>query len=129
MPVNTDSKKSVIETLEALRGSELDAEELGEIDQWNKGRALMQLVVTPGWNVVLEMLSSYAGNSMHKLASIDPKNKEDVVAEHAVFYAASKIYNLFVEDVQSAIERAKITPGVIKDGLRKVSPAPPESML
>jgi hypothetical protein len=129
MPSQKDSVKNVIQTLEAIRGAELDPEEYSEIDEWNKGRALTQMVVLPGWQVILEMLASYAADSSRRLNATDPKNRDEVLAEHAVTFAATRIYHNFVNDVASAIEKARATPTVIKDGLRKVSPAPPESML
>jgi hypothetical protein len=121
-----NSQIDMIRTLEALRGQELDPEEQGEIDEWNKGRALAQMVVMPGWRVVLEMLASYAANSSRKLNATDPKNRDEVLAEHAVTFAATRIYYSFLEDVGSAVEKSRTTPPVIKDGLRRVSPAPPE---
>jgi len=124
-----DSGMNVIQTLEAIRGQELDPEELSEIDLWNKGRALAQIVGMPGWRVILEMLASYAADSARRLHATDPKDTEDILAEHAITYTTTRICNLLVDDVQKAVDSARKTPNVVKDGLRKVSPAPPESML
>jgi len=129
MPNNKDSMQNVIQTLQALRGQELDPEEQAELDEWNKGRALAQLVCLPGWTVVLEMLASYAANSMQRLVSIDPSKETERNAEHAIAYTASRLYNLFVQDVASAVDKARKTPTTIKNELRKAYPAPPESML
>lgn len=124
-----DSRNDVISMLENLRGTELDPEEQAEIDEWNKGRQLSQIIVMPGWQVVLEMLASYAADANRRLTTTDPKDKDDVLAQHAVVFAATRIFNNFVEDVQSAVLKSRKMPETVRDGLRKVSPAPPESML
>jgi len=128
MPDNRGSMKDVLEKIAVLRGRELDDEEVGEVEEWNKGRQLAQLVVMPGWSVVLEMLASYAAHALRKLSITDPANFEEVRAEHAVAFAAMGLYNRFIEDVGSAVEKSRKTPPVVKDGLRRASPAPPESM-
>lgn len=126
MPDNRDSVQKLIQTLETIQGRELEPEDLGDIQEWNKGRALAQIVATPGWTVILEILASYPADAMRKLSSIDPKEKDEVAAQHAVFYCSSRIYNNFVEDVANAVEKARSTPRVVKQGLKAVSPAPPD---
>ena len=118
----------MFDRLEKMRGVELSSEEKHEINLWNKGRALNQIIVTEGWQVVLEILASYAGDATEKLVSTDPAETKEVLANHAIAFAAGRIYSNFVGDVNSAVEASRITPDCVKQGLR-AGPAPVESSL
>ena len=118
----------MFDRVESARGFPLTDEEKHEISMWGKGRALNGVVATEGWQVILEMLQSYAADALQRLVNTDPKQKEDVLAEHCVAFTAGKIYNNFVQDAQAAIDASVKTPDVIKDGLKR-GPAPPESQI
>lgn len=120
--------EDLISLIEKSNGKLLTDEERAEIELWEKGRALLHQVNGPGWNVVLEMLQSYVTQHVNSLMALDPVQKDEVAATHAVMYAAGRIFRLFQEDVQSAIDAARHTPEVLKQGLRRTSPVPPESL-
>lgn len=119
---------SLADQLQAMNGRVLAEDEQFEIDVWQKGRLLAQTVNTPGWDVVLEILNGYADKEANTLLRTDPANKEDVLAAHAVAYAASRIFTIFTEDVRTLITSAQHVPAVVKDGLKHSSPVPPESL-
>lgn len=123
-----DITEPIIAQLETIRGKELTPEERDEIVLWEKGRSLAHQVNAPGWDVVLEMLQSYATNEIETLARTDPSNRDAVLAAHAIFYAANGIFVRFKEDVFRAIEASRKTPESLKQGFRGVSPVPPESL-
>ena len=123
-----DPTEQIVSQLEALRGGELTPEEKNEIVLWEKGRALAHQINAPGWDVVLEMLQSYATNEIATLARTDPSKKEEVLAAHAVFFAANGIFVRFQEDVQAAIDASRRTPEALKQGFRRAMPVPPESL-
>lgn len=116
----------IVEQLERNNGKPLEEEERAEVELWQKGRALSHQVNAPGWDVVLEILQNYVTQNINQILNTDPGNKDEVLATHAVAFAASRIYRLFREDVANAIEASKRTPECLKEGLRKVSPVPPE---
>jgi hypothetical protein len=118
----------ISEQLENINGKALEPDERADIDLWNKGRQLAHQVNSPGWDVVLEMLQSYVTSNVNTLMNIDPKHHEEVLATHAVMFAAGRIFRLFQEDVASAIEASRKTPEVLKQGIRRASPVPPESL-
>lgn len=118
----------MFDRVETARGFPLTDEEKHEIEMWGKGRALQAIVGTEGWQVVLEMLQNYAADALQRLVSTDPARKEDVLAEHAVAFAAGRICNSFVQDATAAVDASKITPASIKEGLKRSS-APPELSL
>lgn len=113
--------------LENINGRSLVDEEQFQVDQWQKGRSLAHVVNSPGWDVVLEILSSYAAKEAERLVNTDPGNKDAVLAAHATAFAAGRIYTLFVEDAQNLIAASNHVPDVVKEGL-KHSPIPPESL-
>lgn len=108
--------------LEQLLERQITDEESAEIELWEKGRLLAQLVGTPAWDVVLEMLASYTANSLRDLAKTSPADDQHVKAMHSIAYSAQSIYNNFIEDVQAAIEAAKKPPKVISDQIKAVGP-------
>lgn len=114
--------------LETINGRGLEGDELYDIDQWQKGRALAHVVNSPGWDVVLEILSSYATKEAERLVNTDPGNKDAVLAAHATAFAAGRIYTLFVEDANNLVTASNHVPNVVKEGLKRSSPVPPESL-
>jgi hypothetical protein len=118
----------MLDRLETMRKQPLTDEEKHEVNLWNKGRALSQIIVTEGWEVVLEMLQSYAGDAIEQLMKIVPGDDKEVVFQHAVAYAAGKIYTNFISDANQAVEASRVTPGCVKEGL-KAGPAPVESSM
>lgn len=117
----------IIREIEALNGKALSSEEQAEIELWQKGRALAHQVNSPGWDVVLEILSSYAKSEAESLVRTDPSDTQKVLAAHAVAFAAHRIFSLFCEDVQRCIDSSQHTPNAITDGLRHL-PIPPQSL-
>jgi hypothetical protein len=118
----------LIEQIENINGKPLEEEDKAEIDLWQKGRDLAHLVNTPGWSVVIEMLQSYVTQNVNSLMNIDPGKKDEVLATHAIMFAAGRIFRLFQEDVTNAITASRKTPEVVKQGIRRSSPIPPESL-
>jgi hypothetical protein len=114
--------------LETINGRSLDEGEQYSIDQWQKGRELAHVVNSPGWDVVLEILGSYAAKETNRLLCTDPANREEVLAAHAVAFAAARILALFIEDAQTLITASSSVPEVVKEGLKHASPVPPESL-
>ena len=113
--------------IEMVTGAPLTEEERAAVELWEKGRALKNVVGVYGWDVILEMLRSYPETSIERLKRIDPSQRDEVLAEHAVMYAANRIYVAFIEDAQNAIEAADHPPDVVKKGMRAMKPGPLES--
>lgn len=118
---------SLVEKLEIANGKQLTEEERDEVDRWTKGRALAFVVNSPGWDVIREMLQSYVAKEVDRLVSIDPGHRDEVMAAQAVAFAANRIYTIFIEDVQTCINSTH-TPPIVREGISKLSPVPPESL-
>lgn len=118
---------SLVEKLETVNKKQLSDEERDDVERWRKGRALAFVVNTDGWDVIREMLQSYATREFDRLLSIDPGNKDEVMAAHAVAFAANRIYSCFIQDVQTCIETTR-APQIIRESISKISPVPPESL-
>jgi hypothetical protein len=119
---------NIVEKLEAQLGTQLNEEQQGEIELWQKGRALQALTGHYGWPVLQEMLQSYSTDATRTLLQVDPAQREEVVAQHAVAYAANRLYVLLVDDIKAAIEASNTTPVVLKQGIRAAG-MPVESAL
>lgn len=117
----------MVDTLNKV-GNPLTDEQQEEIDLWNKGRSLGFVVNSQGWDVIREMMGSYVAKEVDRLLSIDPGSRDEVIAAHAVAFAARRIFTVFVEDVQRAVNAARSTPPIVKERLSKISPVPPESL-
>jgi len=116
-----------VNQIEAMSGS-VDPAQRDEVELWLKGRALASVVNSNGWDVVLEILQGYASQEVDRLMNTDPGEKDKVFAAHAVAYAASRIYKLFVEDVNNCIRASINTPEVVRKTFQQASPVPPESL-
>lgn len=112
----------------SVLGKELSEEEQFQIDQWQNGQSLADMIQHPGWEVIVNMLKSYRDEALFRLAATDPGNIDEVRTNHAVFYSAERILNNFQQDVNRAIEASKTTPFIVKDGVKRFSSAPPESL-
>jgi hypothetical protein len=113
--------------IEKMRGEELTPEEKYEIDQYFRGRALSQITVTEGYQEILSMLQSYVVDAVEKLVAVDPAETTEVLAFHAVAYAASKIHSKFQQDVNAAVDASRTTPSAIKQ-FAKAAPVPAGSL-
>jgi hypothetical protein len=116
-----------LKQIQTINGRGLSGEEQDEIERWQKGRDLAHVVNSPGWDVVLEMLRSYAAKETERLVNTDPGDKDAVLAAHATAFAASRIFTLFVEDAQNLITQTSTVPEPVKEAMRH-SPVPPESL-
>lgn len=120
------ANSDVATTLEEINSRKLDETEQYDIELWQRGRALAHCVNSQGWEVVIDLLRGYADKEAVRLISIDPGDREAVLAAHAVAYAAGRIYTIFVEDVANLVQRSQAVPTVVREGLK--SPVPPESL-
>lgn len=102
---------------EKVIGRNLEDEERDRITLWEKGRHLQQMVSLPGWQVVLEMLQSYPVEALKEIVKIDPSLREEVISQHAIAFAGSRMFTLFQEDVAKAVEAAKHPPEFVREAL------------
>ena len=103
---------------ESIIGRELRDEEKDKITLWEKGRLLAQILQSPVWQVVLEMLQSYPVHSLERLAAMDPGDRDGVLAEQAVAYAGNRIFLNFQEDVAHAVEASRSAPDFVSAALK-----------
>lgn len=124
-----DSTHRMIAVIETAKQEALSQDEIDEIELWEKGRALAQLTSQYGWEVALEMLKSYVTDQIENLMNTDPGNRDEVQACHAVAFAANRVYNTFIQDVQNAVRASSETPECIKANSKRIKTAVPlESM-
>lgn len=115
--INADSAAMMMDRLEEYIGRELTQDERNEIEVWQKGKALAPLTGFYGWEVVMEMLRSYAEDAIQRLIVTDPGDTTNIVGFHAAAYAANKIYHNFATDVKNAID--KKTPEIMRGYVKK----------
>lgn len=120
--------EDITSKIEALRQSPLTEEERGELDLWDKGRALKELTGFYGWEVLLEMWKDYKQSAVDHLLATDPAQRDEAAVSHAIAWAINRQINIFLEDVGRAIEASKQSPSAMKLALLKASEVPPESL-
>lgn len=123
-----DTADAISRLIETTRGAGLNDEERGQIELWQKGKALQQLTSVYGWEVLLEMMQSYPQDAIRQLLIVPPGDNDRVIAAHAVAYALNDFYTKFIEDVNNAIENGK-APDFVKQNVHKLrSEMPLESL-
>jgi hypothetical protein len=103
-----------------LSGEPISEEEKNEIELYQKGRALGHMVQFEGWEVITQMLRSYAEGATRQLVTKIPPGSPEVVAAHAAAHAANEVVNNFFYDVDRAIEASRTTPAVLKRAHRAI---------
>jgi len=113
--------------LEELAGQELDEEQKLEIALWQRGRNL--LAIPPhARDEILAMLDEYVLKDADDLLATEPKDKDEVLARHAIAHAASRVVTRFRNDWNTAVDSAQRTPEVVKAGFRKASQMPVDAL-
>src|SRR5258708_39213572 len=115
------TREMMIERLESVRGP-LTEDEKDELILWDKGRALLQITSLNGYEVVLEILQSYAEKAIQQLIATDPANRDEVLANQSVAFASNKMFRNFAEDVNNAITASAKTPEFLKQQVRSAAP-------
>jgi hypothetical protein len=117
----------MVERVETSLGRTLTDEERFEVELWDRGRTLAQVVHTEAYIILIDTLRSYADRSTHDLLKLSP-GSEHVKEAHAAAYALNDLFVKFQEDINSAVTNSMTTPSVLKNAARMSSPVPPESM-
>jgi|SRR5581483_7554655 len=119
------SADMMVTRLESLLQRELTEEEIAEIDLWQKGRALQQLIGLPGWEVLVATSKEYAQAEIRTLLNTQPGDTEKVMVNHAVAYGCDHMFEQFWRDIMTAVDASRRTPEVVKEAYRRRSEAPP----
>jgi hypothetical protein len=122
-----DRESLMISRMEAALRRPLNPEEKYEIEQWDRGRVLSQIVHTESWSILLDTIKSYVDDASEALLRLSPGDP-NVKEAHAVAYALTDFYEKFQEDINAAIRSSTQTPGALKEAARYMSEVPPESM-
>jgi hypothetical protein len=121
--VKTDSL--LVSRLEYNLQRPLSSEEQNEVEIWERGRTLGQVVNTEAWEILCATIQAYADDAVEQLLRLRPGD-ENVTEAHAAAHALTQLCFKFKEDVNNAINMQ--TPEVVRQGARVSSPVPPESM-
>jgi hypothetical protein len=109
--------QEIVDTLE-FGANPLTQDDKNDIQQYHNGRALKQLVIMPGWTVLMEAFEAHKHNAIDELLAINPGEKELVLAAHAVAYAVHQTLNNLELEVNSAITMSEQLPEILKDRLK-----------
>lgn len=118
--MSKDSLQRMIAVIETGRNEPLSQNEVDEIELWEKGKALSQIVGTYGWEIALGILKSYVVDQLEQIKNIDPSKRDEIAACQSVLFAANRIYDTFVQDINNAIEFSSTTPDAIKGAAKKI---------
>lgn len=115
----------MVDRVEASLGRTLTDEERFEVELWDKGRTLAQVIHTEAYTILIDTLKSYADRATYDLLKLSP-GSEHVKEAHAAAYALNDLAVKFPEDVNRAVNTP--TPVFLKNAARMMSPVPPESL-
>jgi hypothetical protein len=110
--------QDILDTLE-FGNNQLSEEDRNEIQQYHNGRALKQLVMMPGWTVLTDAFHEHRKNAVDELLSINPGDKDLVLAAHAVAYAVHKTLGNLEIEVHRAITLSEQLPEILRERLKK----------
>jgi hypothetical protein len=108
----TTSAEDLIRSIEENHGP-LEPADIDEIMLWYRGRELLSVVTSPGWEVVVSTLQAYQDAAVDTLVKLLPGD-ERVVPAHAAASAIAQTVTHFMQDVNAAIEAARILPAVMQ---------------
>jgi hypothetical protein len=77
----------------------------GQLDLYERGRMLKNVVGTPVWSLLLEILQSYRDKANEELLNLAPGD-ETVVTAHAAASALNDGFRKFQQDINAAVEFA-----------------------
>lgn len=117
----------MISRIEGSIGRELTPEEKYEVEIWDRGRTLAQVINTEAYTILMDTLRTYADRATYDLLKLSP-GSEHVKEAHAAAYALNDLVVKFQADVKTAVDNSMVTPAVLKNAARMASPVPPESM-
>lgn len=117
----------MVDRIQGSLGHELTPEDKYEVELWERGRTLAQVINTEAYKILVDTLKEYADKAVGALLQIPP-GSESVPEAHAAAYALTDLCVKFQEDVRNAVNSSMTTPAVLKRVARTISPVPPESM-
>jgi hypothetical protein len=123
-----DRENMMVSRMESALRRQLTPEEIYEVQLWDRGRTLSQIVHTDSWAILLDTIKSYVDGASESLIRMSP-GSEHVKEAHAVAFALSDFYLKFQEDINNAIEASTKTPPILREAARTMGTAgPPESL-
>lgn len=118
------TNQTLIDQIVKYCNRDLREEERIAVEWWVKGRSLAPLMESDGFQVVMEILESYAATDERRLLNL-PAGDPAVVAAHAAATTSRVNLARLKEDMAAAIDAAKDVPEVVKEAYRGM---PPESV-
>ncbi len=107
----------MITSLEIGADRILSEEEKNEIQQYHNGRLLSQLVMMPGWDVLLEAFRQHKEDAVNELLRINPSDTDAVLAAQAVAYGVYKTLDNLIAEVDASIRWSKQLPEIMRQNI------------
>jgi len=111
------SSEDVITSLEIGSDRLLSEEEKIEVQQYHNGRLLANLVMMPGWDVLLEAFKQHKEDAVNELLRINPSDTDAVLAAQAVAYGVHKTLDNLITEIESAIKWSKQLPNIMRQNI------------
>lgn len=100
---------------------EIPSDQEAEIRLWQDGRELAHIVNSEGWKIVLGLLQSYAEEATKELVTLKPGKTDEILAAHAVAFAADDLNYQFREAVKRMLTAAQTVPDIIRNLNQSIS--------
>lgn len=108
-----------INSLQMGLGRPLTEEEENSITQFHNGRSLQQLIMMPGWKVLMDAFEDHRQDAIKGLLNLNPWNKDAVLAAHAAAFAVNKTLDDIKWEVSKAIENSQQLPEILAQNLNQ----------
>jgi hypothetical protein len=127
MDILDDRESLMVSRLEVLLNRPLNDEDKFNVEQWDRGRVLAQVIHTDAWTILMDTIKLDIDKATQELLDLPPGHK-DVPTAHAAVSALVDFYRKFQQDIEGAITASMTTPAIVKEAARGRSGVPPESM-
>lgn len=107
----------MITSLEVGTDQPLTEEEKYEVQQYHNGRLLSQLIMMPGWEVLLEAFKQHKEDAVEELLRINPSDTDAVLAAQAVAYGIHQTLDNLIYEVNDSIQKSRQLPAILSEKL------------
>lgn len=114
-----DIATGLADAIESAQGVALEDYQRSEIELFETGRELRNVVNTPAWEIILNSMRRYADRAVEDLLNLLPGDPA-VTTAHAAASALVQQHIYFKQDVERAVEASYKTPEVLLPAVRAI---------
>lgn len=114
-----DIATGLADAIESAQGVALEDYQRSEIELFETGRELRNVVNTPAWEIILNSMRRYADKAVEDLLNLLPGDPA-VTTAHAAASALVQQHIYFKQDVERAVQASYKTPEALLPAVRAI---------